>query len=237
MHSEQQITIAIDGFSSCGKSTLAKALARKLNYTFIDSGAMYRCVALYALKNGCILGSHKINLSCIVSSLSAITIQFGDADSKGNRTVLLNGEDVSEVIRQLEVANIVSEVAAIREVREFLVKQQQELGKNGGVVMDGRDIGTVVFPQAELKLFITAKPEIRAQRRFLELQAKGETNSLEEILENLKHRDRIDSTRAISPLTQADDAIVVDNSEMNEQQQLEYVLDIVKNATSQSHKL
>lgn len=232
MHSEQHITIAIDGFSSCGKSTLAKALARKLHYTFIDSGAMYRCVALYAIRNGCVLGAHKINLSCIVDSLPRITIQFGDADQNGNRAVLLNGEDVSDAIRQLEVANIVSEVAAIREVREFLVKQQQELGRNGGVVMDGRDIGTVVFPKAELKLFITAKPEIRAKRRFLELQAKGETNSLEEILENLKHRDRIDSTRAISPLTQAEDAVVVDNSGMDEQEQLAYVLDIVKNKTT-----
>ncbi|WP_343603775.1 (d)CMP kinase [Fluviicola sp.] len=232
MHSEQHITIAIDGFSSCGKSTLAKALARKLHYTFIDSGAMYRCVALYAIRNGCVLGAHKINLSCIVDSLPRITIQFGDADQNGNRAVLLNGEDVSDAIRQLEVANIVSEVAAIREVREFLVKQQQELGRNGGVVMDGRDIGTVVFPKAELKLFITAKPEIRAKRRFLELQAKGETNSLEEILENLKHRDRIDSTRAISPLTQAEDAVVVDNSDMDEQEQLAYVLGIVKNKTT-----
>lgn len=231
MQSTQHITIAIDGFSSCGKSTLAKALAKKMNYTFIDSGAMYRCVALYALKNGCALGAHKINLTCVVNSLPHIHIQFGEPDPKGNRPVLLNGEDVSDTIRQLEVANIVSEVAAIMEVREFLVKQQQELGKNGGVVMDGRDIGTVVFPNAELKLFITAKPEIRAQRRFLELQAKGEVNSLDEILENLKHRDRIDSTRTISPLTQAHDALVVDNSEMSETEQLEYVLNLVKNHT------
>lgn len=232
MHSKQHITIAIDGFSSCGKSTLAKALAKKLNYTFIDTGAMYRCVALYGLRNGCVLGPHKINLSCIVSSLPEITIRFGDTDEQGNRAVLLNGEDVSDAIRQLEVADIVSEVAAIKEVRESLVKQQQELGKAGGVVMDGRDVGTVIFPQAELKLFVTAKPEIRAKRRFLELQAKGESNSLEEILENLKHRDHIDSTRAIGPLKQAEDAIVVDNSEMDQQQQLDYVLDIVKNKTS-----
>lgn len=231
MQSTQHITIAIDGFSSCGKSTLAKALAKKMNYTFIDSGAMYRCVALYALENGCALGAHKINITCIVDSLPQIRIQFGESDTNGNRPVLLNDKDVSDAIRQLEVANIVSEVAAIREVREFLVKQQQELGKKGGVVMDGRDIGTVVFPHAELKLFITAKPEIRAQRRFLELQAKGETNSLDEILENLKHRDRIDSTRAISPLTQAKDALVVDNSEMSETEQLEYVLNLVKNHT------
>lgn len=231
MQSTQHITIAIDGFSSCGKSTLAKALAKKMNYTFIDSGAMYRCVALYALKNNCALGAHKINLSCVVNSLPHIQIQFGKPDGKGNRPVLLNKEDVSDAIRQLEVANIVSEIAAIKEVREFLVKQQQDLGKDGGVVMDGRDIGTVVFPNAELKLFITAKPEIRAQRRFLELKAKGETNSLEEILENLKHRDRIDSTRAISPLTQAKDALVVDNSEMDEAEQLEFVLNLVKNQT------
>ncbi|MNK02294.1 Cytidylate kinase [compost metagenome] len=232
MHSKQHITIAIDGFSSCGKSTLAKALAKKLNYTFIDSGAMYRSIALYALKNGCAPSAHKINISCIVNSLPQISIQFGEPDSKGNRPVLLNGEDVSDTIRQLEVANIVSEVAAIKEVREFLVKQQQALGQNGGVVMDGRDIGTVVFPDAELKLFVTAKPEIRAQRRFLELQAKGEANSLDEILENLKHRDRLDSTRAISPLTKASDALEVDNSEMSETEQLEYVLDLVKNKTN-----
>src|SRR5690606_19545148 len=137
------------GFSSCGKSTLAKALATKLNYTFIDSGAMYRCIALYALKNECAPAPHKINISCVVSSLPQINIQFGEPDSRGNRAVLLNSEDVSDAIRQLEVANIVSEVAAIKEVREFLVKQQQALGQNGGVVMDGRDIGTVVFPHAE----------------------------------------------------------------------------------------
>lgn len=232
MHSTQHITIAIDGFSSCGKSTLAKALAKQLNYTFIDSGAMYRCVALYALKNGCAPAAHKINITCVVNSLAQINIQFGEADAQGNRPVILNSEDVSDKIRQLEVANIVSEVAAIKEVREFLVKQQQALGQNGGVVMDGRDIGTVVFPHAELKLFITAKPEIRAQRRFLELQAKGETNSLEEILENLKHRDRIDSTRSISPLTKASDALEVDNSEMSETEQLEHVLDLVKNKTN-----
>ncbi|MDR0803041.1 (d)CMP kinase [Fluviicola sp.] len=235
MHPEQHITIAIDGFSSCGKSTLAKALAQKLHYTFIDTGAMYRCVALYALRNGCVLGPHKINLSCIVSSLPEINIRFGDTDQQENRIVLLNGEDVSDAIRQLEVADIVSEVAAIKEVRESLVKQQQELGKNGGVVMDGRDVGTVIFPQAELKLFITAQPKIRAKRRFLELQAKGETNSLEEILENLEHRDHIDSTRAISPLKQAEDAIVVDNSEMDQQQQLDYVLNIIKNKTNLQH--
>ena len=232
MHSTQHITIAIDGFSSCGKSTLAKALAKKMNYTFIDSGAMYRCVALYALKNGCALGAHKINLSCIVNSLPHIQIQFGAPDSKGNRPVLLNNEDVSDSIRQLEVANIVSEVAAIKEVREFLVKQQQDLGKNGGVGMYGRYIVTFVFPNAYLKILIREKPESRAQRRFLELQAKGEANSLSEILENLKHRDRIDSTRAISPLTQAKDALVVDNSEMSETEQLEYVLNLVKNKTS-----
>lgn len=232
MHPTQYITIAIDGFSSCGKSTLAKALAKQLNYTFIDSGAMYRCVALYALKHGCAPAAHKINISCVVNSLSEINIQFGEPDQQGNRPVLLNKEDVSDAIRQLEVANIVSEVAAIKEVREFLVKQQQALGSNGGVVMDGRDIGTVVFPNAELKLFITAKPEIRAQRRFLELQAKGEKNSLEEILENLKHRDRIDSTRAISPLTKASDALEVDNSEMSETEQLKHVLDLVKIKTS-----
>lgn len=231
MQDASKITIAIDGYSSCGKSTLAKALAQKMNYTFIDSGAMYRCVALFALRNGCVPGPHKINLSCVVSSLPQITIRFGKTDPKGNRPVLLNNEDVSDAIRQLEVANIVSEVAAIREVREFLVKQQQELGKNGGVIMDGRDIGTVVFPHAQLKLFITAKPEIRAQRRFLELKAKGEVNSLEEILENLKHRDRIDTTRAVSPLIQASDAVVVDNSEMTEKEQLEFVLNLVKNKT------
>ncbi|AEA44737.1 (d)CMP kinase [Fluviicola taffensis] len=232
MQNASKITIAIDGYSSCGKSTLAKALAQKMNYTFIDSGAMYRCVALFGIRNGCVLGAHKLNLSCVVSSLPQINIQFGEADEKGNRAVLLNQEDVSDEIRQLEVANIVSEVAAIEEVRSFLVKQQQELGSKGGVVMDGRDIGTVVFPNAQLKLFVTAKPEIRAQRRFLELQAKGETNSMEEILQNLKHRDRIDSTRAISPLTQAKDAQVLDNSEMSELEQLEFVLNLVKNKTT-----
>ena len=226
MSQKKRINIAIDGFSACGKSTLAKALAKKLNYVFIDSGAMYRGVTLFAIENNIIQGDY-IDVEKLVSELSNIVISFGTADSNGNRSLLLNGIDVSEKIRSIAVAQKVSEIAAIKEVRVALVKQQQQIGETGGVIMDGRDIGTVVFPTAELKLFLTADSNIRTQRRFDEMQAKGDATSFEAIAENLAHRDHLDKTRKESPLIQAEDAIVLDNSYMNQEEQLTFVMKLV----------
>jgi cytidylate kinase len=226
MSQKKHINIAIDGFSACGKSTLAKALAKKLDYVFIDSGAMYRGVTLYAIENNIIQGD-SIDVEKLVAQLTNIVISFGTADINGNRSLLINGIDVSEKIRSIAVAQKVSEIAAIKEVRVALVKQQQQIGEVGGVIMDGRDIGTVVFPTAELKLFLTADSNIRTQRRFDELQAKGDVTSFEVIQENLAHRDHLDVTRTESPLIQADDAIVLDNSFLNQDEQLSFVLTLV----------
>lgn len=214
----KKIIVAIDGFSSCGKSTLAKALAAKLNYGFIDSGAMYRAVTLYLIQHN-ISPADEIE---VAAALSHINIRFVASDT-GNRTYL-NGEDVEDEIRGMEVSNLVSPVAAIPAVRRAMVKQQQEMGEEKGIVMDGRDIGTVVFPAAELKIFVTADPAVRAQRRFLELQGKGKSTPLTEIQQNLSERDRIDSTRKDSPLKQATDAILLDNTDLNPTQQLAIAL-------------
>lgn len=227
MNASKQINIAIDGYSSCGKSTLAKALAKKINYIFIDSGAMYRCVALYALENNLAL-KNQVKEKELIDHLTHIRISFGPVDINGSRPVLLNGKDVSEAIRKIDVAQIVSEVAAIKEIRAFLVKEQQRIGENGGVIMDGRDIGSVVFPDAALKLFITASEEIRVQRRYNELKAKGEQVSLKIIADNLRHRDLIDTTRKESPLVQTPDAIVIDNSNLTESEQLDMAYDYFK---------
>jgi cytidylate kinase len=226
MSQKKRINIAIDGFSACGKSTLAKALAKKLNYVFIDSGAMYRGVTLFAIENNIIQGD-SIDVKKLVAQLTNIVISFGTADNNGNRSLLLNGIDVSEKIRSIAVAQKVSEIAAIKEVRVALVKQQQQIGETGGVIMDGRDIGTVVFPTAELKLFLTADSNIRTQRRFDEMQAKGDATSFEAIAENLAHRDHLDKTRKESPLVQAEDAIVLDNSYLNQEEQLLFVMKLV----------
>lgn len=226
MSQKKRINIAIDGFSACGKSTLAKALAKKLNYVFIDSGAMYRGVTLFALENNIIQGD-SIDVKKLVAQLTNIVISFGTADNNGNRSLLLNGIDVSEKIRSIAVAQKVSEIAAIKEVRVALVKQQQQIGETGGVIMDGRDIGTVVFPTAELKLFLTADSNNRTQRRFDEMQAKGDATSFEAIAENLAHRDHLDKTRKESPLVQAEDAIVLDNSYLNQEEQLLFVMKLV----------
>ncbi len=226
MSQKKRINIAIDGFSACGKSTLAKALAKKLNYVFIDSGAMYRGVTLFAIENNIIQGD-SIDVEKLVAELTNIIISFGTADNNGNRSLLLNGIDVSEKIRSIAVAQKVSEIAAIKEVRVALVKQQQQIGETGGVIMDGRDIGTVVFPTAELKLFLTADSNIRTQRRFDEMQAKGDATSIEAIAENLAHRDHLDKTRKESPLIQAEDAIVLDNSYLNQEEQLAFVVKLV----------
>ncbi len=219
---EKKITIAVDGFASCGKSTLAKGIAKALDYAYIDTGAMYRAVTLYCIEN-------EVNIkddASIQNALDAIDIRFKTID--GKNTTFLNDKNVEEDIRKMPVNNLVSEVAAISLVRRAMVRQQQEMGKEKGVILDGRDIGTVVFPDAELKLFMTANINVRTQRRLLELQAKGQTVSLEEIAKNLQHRDHIDSTRADSPLKQADDAIVIDNSNLSESEQLAMCLALSK---------
>lgn len=218
----KNFVIAIDGFSSCGKSTVAKALAKNLNYVFIDSGAMYRAVTLFVQQNNIDINDN----DAITKALDNIHIDFVPNPEKTQ--ILLNGIDVSEAIRTMEVSEYVSEVSAIKAVRTAMVKQQQALGKKRNIVMDGRDIGTTVFPNADLKIFMTASPQVRAERRFAELSAKGEVLTMEEVKENLSHRDHIDSTRAESPLRQADDAIVLDNSELNQEEQLKFVIDLVK---------
>lgn len=223
---ENKITIAIDGWSSCGKSTLARALAKELDYIYVDSGAMYRGVALYALKQGWISSSHT-DKAKIIDNLNKIQLVF-ESKNLGKSDLFLNSKNVEKQIRNIEVSNVVSSVATIKEVRKHLVNLQQKLGASGGVVMDGRDIGSVVFPDAELKLFITADVDIRAKRRFDELQSKGENVSLEEVKTNLKMRDELDSTRKESPLIQTKDAIVLDNSNLTPEEQLEIALSLVK---------
>ncbi|MCB0607907.1 MAG: (d)CMP kinase [Lewinellaceae bacterium] len=217
----KKIIVAIDGYSSCGKSTLAKALAGRLGYAYVDSGAMYRAATLYLLRHGIGIGEE----DAVEAALDDIHIRF-ERNPSGNRT-LLNGEDVEEQIRSMEVSAVVSEVSAISPVRRAMVRQQQNMGKHKGIVMDGRDIGTVVFPDAELKIFLTAAKEIRVARRYRELKAKGIDISLGEVEENLAHRDLIDSTRDDSPLRQAEDAVVLDNSHLTPEQQLDQALQLV----------
>ncbi|MVZ62725.1 (d)CMP kinase [Sphingobacterium humi] len=214
--------IAIDGFSSCGKSTVAKALAKQLNFVFVDSGAMYRAVTLYFIR-------HQIDIQnpeAVDQAIENIHIDLVPLPEKTQ--VLLNGEDISDAIRTMEISEYVSEVSAIKAVRHAMVKQQQALGAKRNIVMDGRDIGTTVFPNAHLKIFMTASPQVRAERRYAELTAKGEVLTMEDVKENLAHRDHIDSTREESPLRQAEDAIVLDNSEMNQEEQLEFVVKLVQ---------
>lgn len=218
-----KIVVAIDGHSSCGKSTIAKAVAAKYGYVFIDSGAMYRAVALYALRHN-MVADGELKKEELVDALSQIKIEFKYNPVSKKSDTFLNGENVEEEIRQLPVSQNVSPVATIAEVRAAMVRLQQEMGKNKGIVMDGRDIGTVVFPEAEFKLFVTATAEIRAQRRFDELIAKGEDVSFAEILKNVKERDFIDSTREASPLRKADDALVLDNSYLTREEQMEWVI-------------
>lgn len=229
-----KITIAIDGFSSTGKSTVAKRLAKALGYIYVDSGAMYRAVALYAMQNGYI-ENDCVNAEELTSSLDEIDISFKFNQNLGFAEVYLNGVNVEKEIRTLKVSQFVSLVATISEVREQLVKQQQNFGKDKGVVMDGRDIGTVVFPDAELKLFMTASPEKRAQRRYDELIERGDAVNYEEVLKNVQTRDHIDSTREDSPLVMAKDAIKVDNSNLSLQQQFDLILELsqskIKKAT------
>ncbi len=219
-----KIIIAIDGFSSCGKSTLAKALAAKLEYVFIDTGAMYRAIALYFLRNGIAFN----DTAAIEKAMSNIKLNFQYNTSSQKSDMFLNNENVELLIREMTVSSKVSEVAAIAAVRDFAVAQQQAMGIAKGIVMDGRDIGTVVFPNAELKIFVTADPAIRANRRFLELQATNPNITMQEVAENLQHRDLIDSTREHSPLKQAEDAMVLDNSHINREEQFEIALNWAK---------
>lgn len=209
----KKITIAIDGHSSCGKSTMAKDLARELGYVYIDTGAMYRACTLYAIEAN-LFNGQDVDVEAFRNQMSNINITFKFNPSTGRPDTYLNGIRVEDRIRTMEVSSKVSIVAAIDFVRSAMVEQQQQMGQGGGVILDGRDIGTTVFPNAELKIFVTASAEVRAKRRYDELTAKGETCNLEEILQNVLERDHIDSTRAVSPLRKADDAIVLDNSEM-----------------------
>lgn len=221
---QNKIIIAIDGYSSCGKSTFAKAIAARLGYIFIDTGAMYRAVTLYALEHGAIR-SGIVDEDEVVRLLKEIQITFRFNPERGASDIYVNGDRVEGKIRTIEVSNCVSAVSAIAEVREMLVKMQQEMGHRKGVVMDGRDIGTVVFPDAELKIFMTADPKVRAQRRYDELTAKGDHVSLEEIEQNVRDRDYQDMHRAISPLRKADDAIELDNSHMTVEEQMSWVME------------
>ncbi|WP_343534102.1 (d)CMP kinase [Pedobacter sp.] len=218
----KNLVIAIDGYSSCGKSTLAKALAKKLGFIYIDSGAMYRAITLYFLRNNVDLKNH----DAIVDALQHIELNFNSKDYESHIT--LNGEEVSEEIRLMPVSEAVSPVSAIKEVRKEMVKQQQRMGKSKNIVMDGRDIGTAVFPDAQVKFFMTADPKIRAERRYKEMVAKGDqTITLEEVFENLAHRDYADTTREESPLTRAEDAIILDNTDITEEEQLNFALEKV----------
>ena len=217
----KRIIIALDGHSSCGKSTFAKAIAARLGYIFIDTGAMYRAVALYAMEHGAI-ESGIINEDRFVAMLADINIDFRFNPERGASDIYVNGDLVEGKIRTIEVSNCVSAVSSIAQVREKLVKMQQTMGERKGVVMDGRDIGTVVFPNAELKIYMTADAKVRAERRYKELTAKGDSVSFDEIYENVVSRDHADMTRAISPLCKADDAIVLDNSHMSVEEQMEW---------------
>ncbi len=217
----KKIIIAIDGFSSCGKSTFAKSIAARLGYIFIDTGAMYRAVTLYALEHGAIR-SGIADEERIVALLPEIAITFRFNPQRGASDIYVNGDLVEGKIRTIEVNNCVSAVSSIREVREKLVAMQQQMGERRGVVMDGRDIGTVVFPDAELKIYMTADPKVRAERRYAELRAKGDEVSFDEVLDNVISRDKADMSRAISPLRKADDAVVLDNSRMTVGEQMEW---------------
>ncbi len=221
-----KITIAIDGFSSTGKSTLAKQLAKHLGYIYVDTGAMYRAVAYFAMQKGFITSS-TFDKSALIAALPTIQLSFEFNETLGFAEMYLNNENVETQIRTIEVSNYVSKVAEVSAVRAKLVEQQQEMGKNKGIVMDGRDIGTVVFPEAELKIFMTASAATRAQRRFAELQQKGDEVSYEEVLKNVEERDYIDTHRADSPLIIANDAIEIDNSDLSKEEQFKIVLDLV----------
>lgn len=227
----EKIIIAIDGYSSSGKSTMARWLASQIGYRYIDTGAMYRAVTLYAMQHGMIDADHNVDLEALQQAMPQILVDFAPQPD-GIQHTLLNGQDVETAIRGLDVSNQVSTIAAIPFVRHALVAAQQALGQQKGIVMDGRDIGTTVFPMAELKIFVTASPETRAQRRYDELVAKGQPASYDDVLANVMHRDHIDETREESPLRRADDALLLDNSYMSIPEQDEWLIEKYKNAIS-----
>lgn len=224
----KQLTIAIDGYSSCGKSTMAKDLAKEIGYIYVDTGAMYRAVTLYAMRQGLIDAEGNINVEELEKQLADINISFQLNKETGRPDTFLNGENVEAQIRTMEVSAHVSPVATLPFVRRKLVEEQQKMGEGGGIVMDGRDIGTVVFPNADLKIFVTASAEVRAERRYKELKEKGEAADYDEILENVKQRDYIDTHRETSPLKKADDALELDNSHMTIDEQRQWLLDRVR---------
>ncbi|MBR6192080.1 MAG: (d)CMP kinase [Prevotella sp.] len=226
----KKITIAIDGHSSCGKSTMAKALAKKLGYIYVDTGAMYRAVTLYCMRNNLFDAEGEVMTDRLREVMDEVKISFKFNEKTGRPDTYLNGERVEDVIRSIEVSNHVSKVAAIPFVREAMVDQQRAMGKEKGVVMDGRDIGTTVFPDAELKIFVTASAEVRAQRRYDELQAKGMPADYDDILKNVQERDYIDSHREVSPLRKADDALLLDNSHMTIEEQDQWLYERFINA-------
>ena len=220
----KKIIVSIDGYSSCGKSTMAKDLASRIGYTFVDTGAMYRAVTLLAIRNNLFDENNKPDTESLKRLLPDSTITQRHNPSLGKAETFLNGENIENEIRGMEVSSLVSAIATIPFVRSELVRQQQVMGKDGGIVMDGRDIGTTVFPNAELKIFVTASPQIRAQRRYAELLAKGQQTTKEEVLKNLEERDFVDSHREVSPLRQAKDAVVIDNTNLSPSEQLAMLL-------------
>lgn len=227
----KKITIAIDGYSSTGKSTVAKQLANHLGYVYVDTGAMYRAVALYAMQEGYISADH-FDKKQLIESLSNVELEFKYQEKENKAHIFLNGNDVEEAIRGLSVSDFVSQIATVPEVRQKLVAQQQQMGEKKGVVMDGRDIGTVVFPNAELKIFMTASAQVRAQRRYDELLSKGDNVEYNDVLNNIESRDHIDTTRSDSPLRMADDAIEVDNSSLNPDEQFQIILKLAEDRIS-----
>lgn len=226
---QKPITIAIDGFSSTGKSTVAKQLARRLGYVYVDTGAMYRAVTLFAMRNS-LITDEDLKTEALIEHLPFLRLGFVFNPEAGFGEMYLNGENVEREIRQMGVSKYVSRIAAVPEVRQLLVAQQQEMGKEKGIVMDGRDIGTVVFPDAELKIFMTATAEERAQRRYRELRERGETVTYEAVLENVEHRDKLDTTRKDSPLRKAEDAIELDNSNLGLEEQFKKILNLFEDA-------
>lgn len=220
----KKIIVALDGYSSSGKSTMARELARRVGYVYVDSGAMYRAVTLYAIRHDMVNPDSTIKTTELVKALPEISVSFAPAGADGVQHTLLNGEDVESLIRDMKVSSLVSPVAVIPEVRERLTAMQQAFGKERGIVMDGRDIGTTVFPDAELKVYVCTDAEERARRRFKELREKGSVVTFEEVLANVKERDRIDSTREVSPLRKADDAIELDNGQMTPEEQMEWLM-------------
>lgn len=222
----KKLIIAIDGYSSSGKSTMARDLARRIGYVYVDSGAMYRAVTLYALEHGMASAEKGVDADALVKALPDIHISFNPAGADGIQHTILNGRDVESEIRDMKVSSMVSPVSVIPEVRRYLTELQQQYGKDKGIVMDGRDIGTTVFPHAEMKIFVDASPEERARRRVKELTEKGEKVTFDEVLANIKERDHIDTTRKESPLRKADDAVVLDNDKMTIPQQMDWLLDL-----------